>query len=114
MPDAPLSEVFAPLREQLLAAAEEFSEQPLGELLADIVSDVERAAAEPLEIFPVAHHSPASAVHAVKRLKSRPPKVIFIELCADMQGLILTWPTARCPWRCRPSPRPRRASTRRR
>ena len=47
------ADAFAPLREQLLAAAEAFASdaQPLGELLAALVDDVERAAAERLVIF---------------------------------------------------------------
>ena len=49
---------FAPLQRQLLDAAEQFSTdaKPLSELLETMVRDVSRAMAEPLEIFPVAHH----------------------------------------------------------
>src|SRR5947209_10052090 len=78
---------FEPLREQLLAAARAFADdaQPLGTLLGALVDDVERAGAEPLEIFPVCHHSPAAALHMVRRLTDRPPRVIFIELCEDLR-----------------------------
>src|SRR4051794_4199640 len=81
---------FEPLRRQLLAAAEAFSgdARPLGELLAASVEDVRRAATEPLEVFPVGHHSPAAAVHMVRRLTSRPPRVIFMELCEDLRPLL--------------------------
>ena len=81
---------FDPLRQQLLAAADEFASdaQPLAEILAGLVDDVERATREPLEIFPVCHHSPSSAVHMVHRLKSKPPQVIFMECCEDMSGVL--------------------------
>jgi hypothetical protein len=81
---------FEPLRQQLLAAAEAFATdaQPLGSLLAALVDDVGRAAAEPLEIFPVCHHSSAAAVHMIQRLRRRPPRVIFLELCEDLRPLL--------------------------
>jgi hypothetical protein len=74
------------LREQLVSAAATFAGegQPLGDLLRALVDDVERAASEPLEIFPVKHHSPASALHMLRRLRAKPPKVIFLEMCEDM------------------------------
>src|SRR4051794_20435516 len=81
---------FAALRGQLLAAAEAFAGEKggLGDLLSAIVGDVERATAEPLEIFPVCHHSPASAIHMVKLLRERPPRVIFLELCEDLRPIL--------------------------
>src|SRR5262249_49141488 len=80
---------FEPLREQLLAAAKAFAgAQPLAELLGAIVDDVRRATAEPLEIFPVAHHSPAAAVHMLRRLRARPPRLLFLEMCEDMRPLL--------------------------
>lgn len=86
----PLSAGFEPLREQLLAAATAFATdaRPLEALLCGLVADVERAAAEPLEIFPVCHHSPASALHLVERLRHRPPRVIYMELCEDLRPLL--------------------------
>lgn len=71
-------------------AAAEFAEdaQTLRELLVTMAQDVERALAEPLEIFPVAHHSPSSALHIVKLLQTRQPAVIYIELCEDMRGIV--------------------------
>jgi hypothetical protein len=83
-----LGDDFADLEHALLAAAQEFSSdaQPLGELLAAMVGDVERAARERLEIIPVAHHSPASAIHMVQRLRRRPPRVVFMEMCEDLIG----------------------------
>lgn len=77
---------LAALREQLEAAAETFvgDAAHLGALMRAMVDDVHRAAAEPVEIFPVKHHSPASAVHMVRRLRERPPKVIFMEGCEDL------------------------------
>lgn len=78
------------LREQLTQAAKEFSTDAsaLSELLEAMVGDVERAEKEPLEIVPVAHHSPACGLHMLRRLQSQRPKVIFIELCEDMTDLL--------------------------
>ena len=77
---------FAGLGEALMKAAREFSSdaQPLTELLTELVGDVERAIGDRLDIFPVAHHCPASALHMVKRLRERPPRVIFVEMCEDL------------------------------
>jgi hypothetical protein len=77
---------FEPLKAQLLAAAEAFAtdSQPLSTILCGLVDDVERAIREPLEIIPVAHHSPSSGLQVVRRLASRPPRVIFLEGCEDM------------------------------
>ncbi len=77
---------LAALREQLEAAASTFvgDAAHLGDLMRAMVDDVHRAAAEPVEIFPVKHHSPASALHMVRRLRERPPKVIFMEGCEDL------------------------------
>ncbi len=73
-----------------MAAAAAFSNeaQPLAEILHGMAHDTERAALEPLEIFPVCHHSPASAVHLVRRLRDRPPRLILMEGCEDMIGLL--------------------------
>lgn len=86
----PSASVFEPLRQQLLAAAEAFATdaRPLGQLLGAMVDDVRRASAEPLEIFPVCHHSPAAALHMVRRLKRRPPRVLFMEMCEDLRPLL--------------------------
>ena len=86
----PLPAPFEPLRRQLLAAAEAFAthSQPLAAILGGLVEDVERAAREPLEIFPVAHHSPSSAIHMVRRLARRRPRVIFMECCEDLRPLL--------------------------
>ncbi len=85
-----LPTTFEPLKQQLLAAAKAFSTdaQPLGEILSGIVDDVQRACGEPLEIFPVCHHSPSSAVQMVQRLRSRPPRVIYMECCEDMREVL--------------------------
>lgn len=79
-------DTFGPLREQLLAAAQAFASDAahLSAILTGIIDDVQRASREPLEIFPVCHHSPASAVHIVKRLQTRPPRIIFMECCEDL------------------------------
>ena len=91
-----LPTTFEPLKQQLLAAAEEFSSdaQPLGEILSGIVDDVQRACQEPLEIFPVCHHSPSSAAQMVHRLRNRPPRVIYLECCEDMRAVLLPPHTA--------------------
>lgn len=83
--DLPTS--FEPLREQLLAAAKRFSNdaRPLHDILAGLVGDVERAVKERLEIFPVCHHSPSSAVHVLRRLQQNPPRVVFMECCEDLR-----------------------------
>ena len=90
MSSAALPNVYAPLREQLLAAAAAFATeaQPLSVLLAGLVEDVERAMAEPVEIFPVCHHSPSSAIHMVRRLTTNPPRVIYMECCEDLRPLL--------------------------
>ncbi len=82
--------IFTPLRQQLLDAAARFATdaQPLSDLLTAMVNDIERAIAEPLELFPVCHHSPSSALHIVRRLRERPPKVIYMEGCEDLQAVI--------------------------
>jgi hypothetical protein len=56
----------------------------LGHVLGQMAADVERAMAEPLPLFPVIHHCPASALHMVRYLRSRKPKVVFLELCEDL------------------------------
>ncbi len=87
-PDLPTT--FEPLRQQLLAAAREFSSdaQPLHDVLSGIINDVLRACGEQLEIFPVCHHSPSSAVQMVRRLTRRPPRVIYMECCEDMRAVL--------------------------
>ncbi|MEU8005896.1 DUF5682 family protein [Catellatospora sp. NPDC049111] len=81
---------FGALRSQLLDAAAALADGPdaLAGILSGIVDDVDRALAEPLEIFPVCHHSPASAMAMAKRLREKQPKVIYLELCEDMTPLL--------------------------
>ncbi|MDI2125689.1 DUF5682 family protein [Yinghuangia seranimata] len=81
---------FTALRTQLQDAAATFAEGPdaLGEILLGIVDDVDRAVREPLEIFPVCHHSPASALAMARRLREKQPKVVYLELCEDMAPLL--------------------------
>ncbi|MFG1779756.1 hypothetical protein ACGFIG_25420 [Micromonospora sp. NPDC049048] len=81
---------FGALREQLTAAATAFagSSAAVADILAGIVDDVDRALGEELEIFPVCHHSPASALAMVRRLRAKQPKVIYLELCEDLQPLL--------------------------
>jgi hypothetical protein len=81
---------FEPLRDQLLAAAEAFATEarPLAAILGGLVDDVERACREPLEIVPVCHHSPSSALHMVRRLAARPPRVIYMECCEDLRPVL--------------------------
>ncbi|MFY1661872.1 hypothetical protein [Micromonospora sp. WMMD1274] len=82
--------LFGPLREQLTEAAAAFAGSPdaLAGILAGMVDDVDRALRERLEIFPVCHHSPASALAMARRLRARPPKVIYLELCEDLRPLL--------------------------
>jgi hypothetical protein len=81
---------FDALRGQLQEAATRFADGPdaLEGILLGIVDDVDRAVREPLEIFPVCHHSPASAVAMARRLREKQPKVIYLELCEDMAPLL--------------------------
>jgi hypothetical protein len=74
------------LQNQLLDAARAFEDpaHPLAGILSSMADDVARAVAEPLEIFPVCHHSPSSALQMVRRLHHNPPRVLYIELCEDM------------------------------
>jgi hypothetical protein len=83
-------EAFAALRAQLLGAAADLAPDAkhLADLLAGLSDDVARVLQEPLQIFPVAHHSPACAVQLVRRLQRTAPKVIFIEACEDLQALL--------------------------
>ncbi|MBL9104649.1 MAG: hypothetical protein JNL82_27135 [Myxococcales bacterium] len=81
---------LAALRTQLEAAAAAFvgDSAHLGALLRAMVEDVTRATSEPVEVFPVKHHSPSSALHMVQRLRARPPKVIFMEGCEDLNAAL--------------------------
>ncbi|MFC8011241.1 DUF5682 family protein [Streptomyces cinereoruber] len=91
--------VFASLRAQLHAAAEEFADGPdaLEGILLGMVDDVDRAVREPLEIFPVCHHSPASALAMARRLREKRPKVVYLELCEDMAPLLTELRNCRLP-----------------
>ncbi|MCP4110875.1 MAG: hypothetical protein GY749_35990 [Desulfobacteraceae bacterium] len=78
------------LRDQLTEAAGNFAgdDRKLDTILTEMVNDIQKAAAEPMEIFPVCHHSPASGLFMVRRLLEKRPKVIFVELCEDLLPLI--------------------------
>jgi hypothetical protein len=77
------------LKSQINRMAEDFSQSSsqLVTILDALVSDVDRAMAEDLVIYPVCHHSPASAVQLVRYLQEKKPRVIYIELCEDLQPL---------------------------
>jgi hypothetical protein len=81
---------FEALRAQLQQAAATFADGPgaLEGILLGIVDDIDRAVVEPLEIFPVCHHSPASAIAMARRLREKQPKVVYLELCEDMAPLL--------------------------
>lgn len=83
-------DTFAALRDQLVDAAATFAGAPgaAGDILAGIVDDVDRALSEQLEIFPVCHHSPASGLAMVRRLREKQPSVIYLELCEDLRPLL--------------------------
>lgn len=78
------------LKDQLIETARQFAgdDRGLAAILTEMVDDIQRAAAEPLEIFPVCHHSPASGLFMVRRLLEKQPRVIFMELCEDLRPLI--------------------------
>ncbi|MGW6501084.1 DUF5682 family protein [Nonomuraea angiospora] len=90
---------FGALREQLLDAAAAFAGSPVAvsDVLSGLVDDVDRALREELEIFPVCHHSPASALAMVRRLREKQPKVIYLELCEDLQPLLTELRNCRLP-----------------
>jgi Family of unknown function (DUF5682) len=87
---SPGADPFGALRQQLRDAAGAFADGPgvLAEILSGMVEDVDRSLREELEIFPVCHHSPASALAMALRLRSKRPKVIYLELCEDLQPLL--------------------------
>ncbi|MDI3407018.1 hypothetical protein QIS96_24790 [Streptomyces sp. B-S-A6] len=78
------------MRGQLQEAAATFAggQDALEGILLGLVDDVDRAVREPLEIFPVCHHSPASALAMARRLREKQPKVVYLELCEDMAPLL--------------------------
>ncbi|CAL9351294.1 hypothetical protein [Streptomyces sp. enrichment culture] len=90
---------FTALRGQLEEAAKAFADGPraLEGILLGMVDDVDRAIREPLEIFPVCHHSPASALAMARRLREKQPKVIYLELCEDMAPLLTELRNCRLP-----------------
>ncbi|MFH8699952.1 hypothetical protein [Streptomyces chartreusis] len=90
---------FAALRGQLQDAAATFAGGPdaLEGILLGMVDDVDRAVREPLEIFPVCHHSPASALAMARRLREKQPKVVYLELCEDMAPLLTELRNCRLP-----------------
>ncbi|MFE6856552.1 hypothetical protein ACFVDH_37895, partial [Streptomyces sp. NPDC057674] len=98
-PERPTSASFAALRGQLHEAATEFAggQDALEDILLGMVDDVDRAVAEPLEIFPVCHHSPASALAMARRLREKQPKVVYLELCEDMAPLLTELRNCRLP-----------------
>ncbi|MDX3227898.1 DUF5682 family protein [Streptomyces sp. ME19-01-6] len=81
---------FGALREQLRDAAAAFAGDAgaVPGILSGMVDDVDRALREELEIFPVCHHSPASALAMVRRLRVKQPKIIYLELCEDLRPLL--------------------------
>ncbi|MEV6108288.1 hypothetical protein AB0M28_26790 [Streptomyces sp. NPDC051940] len=89
-PDRAAGPSFDRLRDQLLAAAGAFTEgaDAVSAILTGMVDDVTRALREPLEIFPVCHHSPSSALAMVRRLKEKQPKVVYVELCEDLRPVL--------------------------
>lgn len=90
---------FEALRGQLREAATTFTDGPdaLEGILLGMVDDVDRAVREPLEVFPVCHHSPASAVAMARRLREKQPKVVYLELCEDMTPLLTELRNCRLP-----------------
>ncbi|WOX20634.1 DUF5682 family protein [Streptomyces solicathayae] len=90
---------FEALRAQLQEAATTFADGPdaLEGILLGLVDDVDRAVREPLEIFPVCHHSPASALAMARRLREKQPKVVYLELCEDMAPLLTELRNCRLP-----------------
>lgn len=80
----------AALVTELQSAARAFAkdERDASKILKTMAADVERAMGEALTIFPVIHHSPASAVHMVRYLRDRQPRLVLIEMCEDLLPLV--------------------------
>ncbi|MFF2190691.1 hypothetical protein [Streptomyces sp. NPDC058155] len=99
MSAVPKEGAFDALRTQLSEAATTLADGPeaLEGILLGIVDDVDRAVREPLEIFPVCHHSPASAIAMARRLREKRPKVVYLELCEDMAPLLSELRNCRLP-----------------
>lgn len=89
-PRGPGSAPVSALVDELRAVARAFTadEAATASILETMAEDVRRALAEPLTIFPVAHHSPASAVHMVRLLRARQPKLVFVEFCEDLRAQV--------------------------
>lgn len=89
MSDTVTSEAKA-LVEELRAVARAFTEDEQGaaQVLSTMAQDVERAMSQPIDIFPVMHHSPTSAAQMVRYLRSTEPKLVFVELCEDLLPLV--------------------------
>ncbi|MFC9897144.1 DUF5682 family protein [Nocardia sp. NPDC127579] len=85
-----MSEDFGALRDQLTTAAAQFAgdADAVAGILTGIVDDVDRALREELEIFPVCHHSPASALAMARRLHEKRPSVLYLELCEDLRPML--------------------------
>ncbi|AZM58922.1 MULTISPECIES: DUF5682 family protein [unclassified Streptomyces] len=98
-PESTQGASFTALRGQLQEAAAAFADGPdaLEGILLGMVDDVDRAVREPLEIFPVCHHSPASALAMARRLRQKRPKVVYLELCEDMAPLLTELRNCRLP-----------------
>ncbi|HRE90116.1 MAG TPA: DUF5682 family protein, partial [Myxococcota bacterium] len=84
---------------ELVAVARKLSpdEAAAQRLLETIAADVNRYLREPLTLFPVIHHSPASALHMVRYLRQRQPRLVFIELSSDLIGLVESLRDCRLP-----------------
>ncbi|MEW2551564.1 hypothetical protein AB0957_07415 [Streptomyces zhihengii] len=98
-PATAAEDTFEALRGQLHEAAAAFADGPgaLEGILLGMVDDVDRALGEPLEIFPVCHHSPASATAMARRLREKRPRVVYLELCEDMAPILTELRNCRLP-----------------
>lgn len=78
------------LVDQLHAAARTFAgdDEQVARIVRAMAEDVTRARACKLPIFPVIHHSPASAVHMVRHLREKQPRLVLMEMCEDMRPAI--------------------------
>lgn len=94
-----MEDKLSAFREQLVQAVAAFAtpDHPLGKLLQEMAGDVARAGSEPLELFPVCHHSPASGLHLYRRLQEKKYKVLFLEMCEDMSSVLENLRSCRFP-----------------
>ncbi|MGG6263144.1 DUF5682 family protein [Leptolyngbya sp. AN03gr2] len=81
------------LHESLVQAIQKtYPNSDLVSISEQATRDVERAMQEPLQILPICHFSPASAIAVRQFLELHKPKAIYLELTEDLNPLIQAVP----------------------